>query len=149
MTTSKQVEEFLGARRVALVGASRSGKKFGNMAARHLRGKGYQVYSIHPEVDTIDGERCYHNLKEIPEPVEDLLVVVRPEQSQKVVREAAEAGIKRIWLQQGAESTEAIEFCRQQGISVIHGECILMFADPTGPHKLHRWIWKLLRKLPT
>jgi len=76
-------------------------------------------------------------------------VVVPPAQTERVVREAAEVGIQRVWLQQGAESATAIKYCQDQGMSVVHGECILMFAAPTGAHKLHRWIWKLFGKLPS
>ncbi|NOY06371.1 MAG: CoA-binding protein, partial [Chlorobi bacterium] len=63
---------------------------------------------------------------------------------------AAENGIRRIWMQQGAESEEAIRFCEEHGINVVHGECIMMFMeDPAFMHRAHRWVWKLLGKLPS
>jgi predicted CoA-binding protein len=66
-----------------------------------------------------------------------------------VLAPAADAGIKKLWLQQGAESDEAIRICGEHGIDVLHGECILMFAEPTALiHRLHRWINGALRKLP-
>jgi hypothetical protein len=31
----------------------------------------------------------------------------------------------------------------------VHGECILMFAEPAAFfHRAHRWIWRMLGKLP-
>lgn len=30
----------------------------------------------------------------------------------------------------------------------VHGECILMFADPKGIHRFHHWLRGLLGKLP-
>jgi hypothetical protein len=34
-------------------------------------------------------------------------------------------------------------------VEVVHGQCILMFTEPVGSfHKFHRWIWKVLRKIP-
>jgi len=52
-------------------------------------------------------------------------------------------------MQQGAESQAAIRFCEERDISAIHGECILMFADPTAfHHRMHRWAWGILAKLP-
>ena len=52
-------------------------------------------------------------------------------------------------MQQGAESSTAIDLCKQNNINVIHGECILMFAEPLGfMHSIHRWIWKILGKYP-
>jgi predicted CoA-binding protein len=65
------------------------------------------------------------------------------------VRDAAAAGIRRVWMQQGAESEAAIRFCAENGISAVHGECILMFAEPAAfYHRMHRWVWGLLGKLP-
>jgi len=74
---------------------------------------------------------------------------VPPAETEQVVQEAAAAGIRRVWMQQGAESEAAIRFCEEHGMSVVHGECILMFAQPVDSvHRLHRWIWRLLGKLP-
>jgi hypothetical protein len=46
--------------------------------------------------------------------------------------EAAAAGIHHVWLQQGAESPEVLKACRDAGIDAVSGECVLMFARPTG-----------------
>jgi hypothetical protein len=33
--------------------------------------------------------------------------------------------------------------------SVVHGECLLMFAEPAGLiHRAHRWVWGAIGKLP-
>jgi predicted CoA-binding protein len=148
MTTKTAVDEFLEQRTLAVVGVSRSGKKFGNGASRELRKKGYQVLPVHPEAESIDGEKCYRSLGELPGQVGGLLLVVPPEETEKVVQQASAAGIRHVWMQQGAESEAAIRYCEGQGISVVSGECILMFAQPAGVHKLHHWFWRVLGKLP-
>jgi predicted CoA-binding protein len=148
VTEKAVVEDLLSQRTWAVVGVSRSGKKFGNAASRELRNRGYRMIPVHPEADSIDGERCYRSLHELPEQVGALLVVVPPSETEKIVREASEAGISRVWMQQGAESAAAIRHCNENGMSLVHGECILMFAGPTGVHKFHRWVWRLLGKLP-
>ncbi|MFC1640113.1 CoA-binding protein [Gemmatimonadota bacterium] len=149
MTTKAAVEDFVSQRTLAVVGVSSGGKKFGNAACRDLRAKGYRIIPVHPTAESINGERCYRSLSELPEPVGGVLVVVPPAETEKVVREAAAAGIKRIWMQQGAQSAAAIQFCQDQGLSVIHNECILMFAEPVrGGHRFHRFIWRVLGKLP-
>ncbi len=148
MTSKAAVEDFLAQKTLAVVGVSREGGKFGNMARKELDAKGYQVFPVHPHVDAIDGERCYPSLSALPEAVGGVLIVVPPQETEKVVRDVAAAGIRRVWMQQGAESQAAIQFCEEQGISAIHGECIMMFAEPASFHRLHRWIWGLLGKLP-
>ena len=147
--TRDQISEFLAQRNLALVGVSRGGKKFGNAILKDLTSKGYRIYPVHPQADKIDGHTCWHSLSELPEPVGGIIMVVPPRETEKVVREAVQAGIRRVWIQQGAESPEAIRYCEEQGISVVHGECIMMFAEPTAFfHGAHRWFRGLFGKLP-
>jgi uncharacterized protein len=145
MSTRTSIDAFITEPAIAVVGASRSGRKFGNAACRTLRSKGYRVYPIHPTAITIDGEPCFRDLTSLPEPVTALLIVVPPAAAVNVMREAAAAGIRRVWLQQGAESPEALKTGAALGLDVIAGECILMFAAPTGFHKAHAWISGLWR----
>ncbi len=149
MTSKAAVADFVSQRKLAVVGVSRKKMKFGNLAFRELKRKGYKLFPVHPHAEQLEGERCSASLAALPEPVDGLLVIVPPAQAEQVVREAAAAGIRRVWLQQGAGSPAAIRFCEDNGISVVHGECILMFAEPAAwYHRAHRWVWKLLGKLP-
>ncbi len=149
MTTKIAVADFVAQRKLAIVGVSRGGIKFGNMAFKALREKGYRVFPVNPHAEKIGGERCYPNLRALPETVGGVLVVVPPKETEQVVRDAAAAGIGRVWLQQGAESQAAILFCEENGLEVVHGECILMFAQPVVSfHRWHQWLWKVLGKLP-
>ncbi|MGH7491915.1 MAG: CoA-binding protein [bacterium] len=149
MTTKAAVEDFVAQHKLAIVGVSRDGKKFGYMAYRALQEKGYRVFPVNPNASGIDGERYYPDLRSLPEPVDGALIVVPPKVTEQVVRDAAAAGIRRIWLQQGAESPAAVRFCEENGISVVSGECILMFAQPVVSfHRWHRCLWKVLGRLP-
>jgi predicted CoA-binding protein len=66
-----------------------------------------------------------------------------------VVHETHGAGIDRVWLQQGAESQAAIQYCLQHGMNVMYGKCILMFAQPrVFFHKLHHWVIQVFGQLP-
>lgn len=148
VTTRAAVDAFLAEPALAIVGVSRTGKKFGNYASKALREKGYRVYPLHPSARTIDGVECYRRFDELPEEVGAVLVVVPPVQAASVVRDAAAAGIHRVWLQQGADSPDVVKLGADLGVEVVAGECILMFARPQGFHKAHGWVWKLLGKSP-
>jgi predicted CoA-binding protein len=149
LASKAAVKDFLDQKTLAVVGVSRNGQKFGNTAYNELKTKGYRVIPINPQAEVIEGDLCYPSLSAVPDPVDGVLIVVPPAETEKVVREAEAAGIPRVWMQQGAESQAAIEFCEEEGIKVVHGECILMFAEPTAfGHRLHRWVWGLLGKLP-
>lgn len=148
MATKISIDNFLKAESIAVYGVSRKGKKFGNFAYRELKKKGYTVYPVHPEASELEGDPSFKNLSEIGSNVDAAFVNLPPEQTTRVVQELTQAGIKNLWIQQGAESEEALEFCKSQGVDPVHGECILMYADPSGFHKLHRWIWQALGKVP-
>ena len=65
-------------------------------------------------------------------------------ETEKVIQDAIRSGISHIMIQQGAESEKAINLCKEKGIDIIAGECVLMFAEPTAfYHRIHRWIWNL------
>lgn len=149
MVSKRAIDEFLAQKSLALAGVSRSGKGFGNMVRKELRSKGYDLRLIHPETDSIDGQACARNVKELSGKVGGLILVTPPTATLSLVREAAEAGIRRVWMQQGAESAEAIRFCEENGISAVHGQCILMYPEPAGfPHRFHRWLLRIFGRLP-
>jgi predicted CoA-binding protein len=149
MTTKQAVNNFLSNKSIAVVGVSRDKKKFGYAAYKHLKDRGYKVLPVNPNVAVIDSEKCYPNLSSIDEEFNGVLLVIPPEQSGKVIKEANDLGVKSIWFQQGSSSEEAVKFCMEKGMSVVSEECIMMFAEPVESfHKFHRWIWKLFGKLP-
>lgn len=149
MTRKSDIEDFLSQRTLGLVGVSRNNGKFGNAILKELSGKGYKIYPIHPHPDAFTEIKCSPSIEALPEPVGGLIISVSPAQTEIVAREAMEAEIPRIWMQQGAESESAIRFCEERGIRVIHRECILMYAEPTPfIHRLHRWIRGLFGRLP-
>ena len=149
MTKQFEVTNFLKNKSIAVVGVSRNKKKFGYIAYKNLKDKGYKVFPINPNVEAVDSDKCYPNLSSIKENIEGVLLVVPPQQSEQVVKEANNLGIKSIWFQQGSSSNEAVKFCEANDMSVVSGECIMMFTEPVESiHKFHRWIWKIFGKLP-
>ncbi len=149
MATRAVIDEVLAQRSLAVVGVSRSGRKFGNAAYRALRAAGYRVYAVNPHAGTVEGDPCYPSLAALPDPVGGVVVVVPPAECEAVVREAAAAGIRYVWMQQGSESAEAIAFCASHGIRCVDRECVLMFAQPVSWfHRAHRFVRGVTGRLP-
>jgi predicted CoA-binding protein len=142
------IEAFVAQPALALVGASHSGHKFGNAILRELLTKGVRVYPIHPAAELIDGITCYATFEDIPEQVGGVIVSVKPADAMAVVRDAAAAGIRHVWVQQGAESPALANLCTELGVDAVFGECILMFERPTGFHRAHRMVASLLGRVP-
>ena len=100
------IEQFVSSKRIAVVGMSRSGKKFGNMAAKELKAKGYEIYPVHPEAVEIDGFTCSPNLQSLTGKIDGVWISIPPKNVSPVLEDAAQMGLKNIWLQQGAWSAE-------------------------------------------
>lgn len=149
MASKKVVDEFLTIKNIAVVGVSRNKGKFGNVIYKELKKKDYSPFGVNPNMDEIEGDKCYSSLSELKEKVSSIVIVVPSEQTEKIVMEANEIGVKYIWMQQGSESEKAITYCDEHEIRVVYKECILMFLEPVNSiHGFHKWIWKVLGKLP-
>jgi uncharacterized protein len=148
--TRVSIQSFLDCRNLAVVGVSRSGKKFSNTIYRELKARKYRVFPVNAQARQIDSDLCYPDLLSLPEMVERVVFVVPPPVVVSLLPQVVERGIPMIWLQQGTESGEAIQYCQDHGIQVISGECLLMFLEPvTFFHRIHRGIRRLIGRLPS
>ena len=149
MTSRADIESFFTSKAYAVVGVSADRKKFGNSVFRTMKQKGFTVYPVHPIRETVEGEKCYRSVADLPPEVSSVVTVVPPATTEAVVREGLAKGIKHIWMQPGSDSKAAIEVARAAGASVVEGDCSLMFLEPVESiHAFHRWLKKLLGRYP-
>ena len=106
----------------AVVGASANTEKFGYKVYKALT-KDLHVYPVNPKLTQIDGATCYPSLRQLPEIPGVVNIITPPGATLKVVEECAELQIKKVWMQPGAESEAAINYCLARGISVISDRC--------------------------
>lgn len=126
--TEKLITDFLNRRVWAVVGASRNPDKFGYRIFRSLHRAGYVVYPVNPNETELDGVQVYASLADLPERPEVVDVVVPPRVTEQIVRQMHALDLERIWMQPGAESQEAIEYCQEHGIAVVHDACAMALA---------------------
>lgn len=121
------IQQFLGANRFAVAGASADPDKYGNKVFRALLQSGRQVFPLNPIAKEILGHAVYATLADLPEVPESLSVITPPHITRQVVAQAIAAGVKNIWMQPGAEEHQASQAARKAGINVIDdGSCILV-----------------------
>jgi len=146
---SESIKEFLNCKKIAVIGVSSKGKGMGIVVYNHLKDCGTNVFAINKNGGNFKGIKLYSSIKDISENIDGIITIVPPAETEKVVKEALELGVNNIWMQQGSESNIAIKFCEENGISLIYGECILMFSEPVKSiHGFHRWINKIIGKYP-
>lgn len=129
MADRERLLKLVRAEKWAVVGASEDRSKFGNITFRELQRRGKKVFPINPKAGEVEGETVYRSLADLPEHVDCALIVVPPKQSEKVVKEADDAGIDSVWFQPGAESIAALAYCEAHGMTAITGHCILMTKE--------------------
>jgi predicted CoA-binding protein len=121
------IEQFLSGRVFAVAGASTDRSKYGNKVLRSYQQAGRKVFGIHPRETSIEGAPSFARLSELPEKIDGLSIVTPPAVTERLVEEAAAAGVKRLWMQPGAESPAAIARAAELGLDVIAGgPCVLV-----------------------
>jgi predicted CoA-binding protein len=143
------IQAFISGKRIAVVGASRTDKnKFGNIAAGELKRRGYQVYLVYPQAESIFGEAAYPSLSSLQGRVDGVLISLPAEKGAGVLREAAVVGIRNVWVQQGGESPDLVKLGEDLNLNLVTGRCILMYAQPVlGFHAVHRFVTRLSGRL--
>ncbi len=127
MMIEKQLEQFLASPVFAVVGASTNRDKYGNKVLRCYQQNDRPVIPVHPKEKQIEGVDCIATIADLPVEVESLSVITPPAITEKIVEQAAAKGIKNIWMQPGAESPAAVQYCEEQGLNVIaDGSCLLV-----------------------
>jgi predicted CoA-binding protein len=150
----QMIQDFLGQKRIAMVGISRQPQDFSLTLFRELRKRGYDAVPVNPQAKQIDGQPCFARLQDVHPSVDCALLMTSPSASDAVVRDCAEAGVKRVWMYRaggaGAVSPEAVKYCEGHGIAVIPGECPFMFL-PEGSwfHRVHGVLRKITGRYPT
>jgi predicted CoA-binding protein len=145
---TQNIENFVRKEHIIVAGVSRNGKKFGNSAVKELQKRGYKISVVHPSAVTLEEIPCVRSCAAAGDANAGLLVVLPPKNVPGILHEAVNAGIKNVWLQQGAESPEAITLAQSLDLEFVSGKCILMYAgNVTGAHKFHRTLMKWFGKL--
>jgi len=156
-TLEAKVNDFLGQKRIAVAGVSRNQGHHpaANLIYRRLKTTGHDVFAVNPHMPTFDGDRCYPDVSSIPGGVDGVVIVTRPDVTERIVHQCSDVGVRRVWMHQSlaggsSVSPAAVEYCRQHDISVIAGACPMMYGDGVDfGHTCMRWILKLKGGLPT
>jgi uncharacterized protein len=156
MERQMKAEDFLAQKRIAVAGVSRRGGDdvAANRIYRRLKKTGHDVFAINPNTSTFDDDRCYPSVRAIPDGVDGVVIVTRPETTEQIVHECHDAGIRSVWMHRSlgsdgsSVSPRAVEYCQQHGIDVISNGCPMMFGPGADfGHTCMRWILRLKGEL--
>jgi len=112
-------------RTIAVVGASPRPERPSHRVMAYLQRRGYRTVPVNPNAagDTINGERCYASLAEVPEPIDMVDVFRRPEAAGAAVDDAIAVGAKMVWMQLGVRDDAAAARAEAAGLKVVMNRC--------------------------
>lgn len=151
-----RIHQFLAHKRIAVAGVSGNPRHHpvGNLIYKRLKHTGHEVVAVNPHLQTFEGDACYPDVQSIPGGVDGVVIITRPETTERIVRDCEAAGVHSVWMHQSVTkgtsvSRAAVEYCREHGIAVIDGACPMMYGDNVDlGHTCMRWFLKLTGSLP-
>ena len=127
LSADAMLDLLRGARRIAIVGASRDPWRPSHDVLRTLVGAGYEVLPVNPDAAEIAGLPCHATLRAAADaasgPIDIVDVFRRREACPGHAREAVAIGARCLWLQLGLVSREAGRIATEGGLAVVMDRC--------------------------
>jgi O-acetylhomoserine (thiol)-lyase len=111
---------------IALVGASANWNRPSHLVMKYLQLKGYRVIPVNPGLagQTLNGEKVYAGLRDIPEPVDVVDIFRNSVQVPPIVEDAIAIHAKVVWMQLGIRNEEAAKRAEAAGLAVVQDRCM-------------------------
>jgi len=92
------LQPFFDPGSVAIIGASSDPDKLGGRPIRYLRDAGYagRIYPINTKADTVQGLKAYASLADIPEAIDQALIIVPAPAAQQALQACIDKGIRYV-----------------------------------------------------
>ncbi len=123
-----QHEMLADARTIAFIGLSDKPERHSYRVAKYFQDKGYKIIPINPKIESVLGAKAYADLASVPKHIHiDIVDIFR--KSSEVLQHLQEVvdhgGIKTVWLAEGVDSREAVDFAEDYGLAMVTNFCIL------------------------
>lgn len=148
------IQEFLAQPRIAMVGVSRDPRHFSRALFEAFCRRGYDMVPVHPQAVEVEGRPCFPRVQDVIPPVANVLLMTTGAATDQVLRDCAEAGVRRVWFYratgQGSVTPASVEFCRLHKMQVVPGDCPFMyFPHPGVLHGAHGLLRKIAGRYPS
>ena len=105
---------------IAIVGASKDRRKYGNKAVRAFRDGGWTVYPVNPGGGEIEGLKTYASLRDVPTPVDRVSMYVPPAVGQRMLDDIAAVQPGEVFFNPGSEDQDLLNEAKERGLNAIN-----------------------------
>jgi acetyl coenzyme A synthetase (ADP forming)-like protein len=134
------LESFFNPNSVAVVGASRQKGKVGYEILANMIEAGYegQIYPVNPQADTIEGLKCYPDIKSIGKTPDLVIIIIPAKFVPAMMQQCAKVGVKSVIIitagfkeigEEGRElEKQIVQIAKRAGIRIIGPNCLGIIA---------------------
>ena len=134
VNTAEEIQQILGsAKTIAVVGCSDRPSRTSYTICKYLKTQGFKVIPVNPDHESVDGDLCYPDLRQVPvdEHIDIVTIFRNPRYTAEMVRIAIErarsTGEKfAIWTQLGVSTREAEQLAVEAGLPYVKNRCIMV-----------------------
>ena len=129
--------------RFAFVGNT-AAKGFPKTSYVEARKLGKRVFAVDSSAERVEGDPTFSDLAALPEKVDGVVLEVPRDETEGWVRQAADLGIRSVWIHMGRDTPEALALARERGLEVHTDSCAVMYlTSGFSVHAIHKWVDKL------
>ncbi|MEG2108597.1 CoA-binding protein [Clostridium sp.] len=104
-----------------VIGDVTNERKYAHKILNTFKSKGYNASGVHPN----GFDSVYKTLKDVPYKIDAIDLCINSKVGLEFIKEAHELNIEHVLIQPGAESTEILDYCKENNIEVVEG-CALV-----------------------
>jgi predicted CoA-binding protein len=125
------VDDIAGLRRIlrdcrtiAVVGLSANWYRPSYFAAKYMQDKGYRIIPVNPNYREVLGQKCYSDLRSVPDPVDIVDCFRKADEMVPIARDAVAIHARVLWMQLGIRNLEAAKIADEAGLEVVMDRCV-------------------------
>ena len=119
------VKKILKLKNIAVVGMSPKKERPSNFVSVYMINNGYNIIPVNPGQKSIEGQKCYPSLLDIPTKIDVVNVFRKSEYANAITKDAISIKAKAIWLQDSVLCNRSSDEAKDAGLLFIMNDCIL------------------------
>ncbi len=106
---------------IAVIGASRDRRKFGNKCLRAYVQAGYEVFPVNLKEEVIEQLSVYRSVDDVPAELDRIAVYLPPAKTRSLIPSLSRKRGAQVWFNPGSADGEVLAAARAAGIDVRDG----------------------------